>query len=156
MANHFYHQLNSPLGMLTLQATENALISVQFGAYTVPGDKEQSQILSEAVSQLKAYFEGRLKQFNLPLAPVGTAFQQQVWQALIDIPYGTVAGYGQIAGRLGKPGGMRAVGMANNRNPIPIIIPCHRVIGSKGQLVGYAGGMWRKEWLLRHEGYLLC
>lgn len=151
-----YCQLNSPLGRLTLQASEAALIAIRFDGPGLPAQQEQSSLLNEAVNQLNAYFEGRLDKFDLPLAPDGTEFQQHVWQALSQIPFGTVASYAQIARQLGKPGGMRAVGMANNRNPIPIIIPCHRVIGSGGKLVGYAGGMWRKEWLLRHEGYLLC
>ena len=93
--------------------------------------------------------------FDLPLAPVGTPFQQRVWTALLNIPHGVTISYGELATRLGDPKASRAVGLANGRNPISIIIPCHRVIGANGNLTGYGGGLDRKEWLLRHEGALL-
>ena len=106
---------------------------------------------AEAVEQLKAYFAGELTNFDLPLVLTGTAFQRRVWWALADIPYGRTESYGSVATRVGNPKASRAVGMANNKNPIPIVLPCHRVIGANGQLVGYGGGLWMKEWLLRHE-----
>jgi len=108
-----------------------------------------------AIAQLHEYFDRRRTVFDLPLAPVGTPFQQRVWTALLDIPHGVTISYGELATRLGDPKASRAVGLANGRNPISIVIPCHRVIGANGNLTGYGGGLDRKEWLLRHEGALL-
>jgi methylated-DNA-[protein]-cysteine S-methyltransferase len=102
-------------------------------------------------SQLDAYFAGSLRAFDLPLATSGTPWQRSVWQALSGIPYGTTVSYGALAARLGRPTAARAVGAANGRNPISVIVPCHRLVGSTGGLTGYAGGLPRKEWLLRHE-----
>lgn len=102
-------------------------------------------------AQLRSYFAGELRMFDLPLAPHGTDFQRQVWRALAAIPYGQTATYGAIAARLGRPGASRAVGMANGRNPISVIVPCHRVIGANGKLVGYGGGLQRKQHLLALE-----
>ena len=104
-----------------------------------------------AADQLDAYFTGVRTTFDLPLAPLGSEFQQRVWSALQEIPYGRTESYGELAERIGSPGGARAVGLANGRNPIGIVIPCHRVIGSNGSLSGYAGGLDRKRWLLDHE-----
>jgi methylated-DNA-[protein]-cysteine S-methyltransferase len=109
-------------------------------------------VLAAAERQLRAYFDGQLQQFDLPLAPVGTAFQRRVWHELEQIPYGETASYGEIAARLGlPPGASRAVGTANGSNPIAIVVPCHRVIGSNGTLTGYAGGLHRKRYLLDLE-----
>jgi methylated-DNA-[protein]-cysteine S-methyltransferase len=102
--------------------------------------------------QLREYFEGRRRSFTVPLAPQGTPFQLAVWNALLEVPYGDTVSYGQIAERIGKPSAVRAVGAANGANPIPVIIPCHRVIGSNGSLTGYGGGIERKQWLLALEG----
>src|SRR5699024_5673425 len=107
--------------------------------------------LTEAVAQLKAYFEGDLQNFSLTLNPKGTSFQQKVWKALGDIPYGTTISYLDLAKTLGDPKAVRAVAAANGKNPIMIVVPCHRVIGSDGSLTGYASGIWRKKWLLEHE-----
>jgi methylated-DNA-[protein]-cysteine S-methyltransferase len=107
--------------------------------------------LSEAARQLAAYFAGDRTEFDLPLAPAGTEFQKRVWDELTRIPYGLTVSYGEIAERIGNPKGVRAVGLANGRNPISIVVPCHRVIGANGKLVGYGGGLPRKEWLLAHE-----
>jgi methylated-DNA-[protein]-cysteine S-methyltransferase len=111
---------------------------------------------ADVVRQLDAYFEGRLRRFELPLEPVGTPFQLAVWAALREIPYGETISYGELASRVGRPGSARAVGLANGRNPLPIVVPCHRVIGANGRLVGYAGGLARKRLLLdleaRHAG----
>lgn len=112
-------------------------------------------LLHEAAQQIQAYCAGSLRCFRLPLAPVGTAFQQQVWQALLQIPYGATRSYGAVASAIGKPRAARAVGMANNRNPLPIVIPCHRVIGASGKLVGYAGGLEIKKRLLQRESILI-
>ncbi|MBK4716461.1 MULTISPECIES: methylated-DNA--[protein]-cysteine S-methyltransferase [Tenebrionibacter/Tenebrionicola group] len=107
-------------------------------------------------AKLQAYFEGELAVINgLPSATAGTPFQREVWQALRAIPCGQVMRYGELAKKLGRPGAARAVGAANGSNPVSIVVPCHRVIGSNGTMTGYAGGVSRKEWLLRHEGYLL-
>jgi methylated-DNA-[protein]-cysteine S-methyltransferase len=110
---------------------------------------------ADAIAQLRAYFAGELRTFELPLAPHGTPFQRRVWDALLAIPYGTTTTYGRLAQQLGDPRAVRAVGLANGRNPIPIIIPCHRVIGANGSLIGYGGGLERKQWLLEREGALL-
>jgi methylated-DNA-[protein]-cysteine S-methyltransferase len=111
----------------------------------------ETALINEAFSQLNAYLAGELKQFSLPLAPVGTDFMQTVWKTLLDVPYGETASYKQIAEKIGNPKAVRAVGMANNKNPLPIFIPCHRIIGSNGKLVGYAGGLQMKQQLLDLE-----
>lgn len=141
----------SPLGPLTLTASENALLSLDFGDTRTSGDSP-SPILEQAVRELAEYFAGTRKDFTIPLSPAGTPFQQKVWAALLTIPYGRTASYGEIAAKINKPGGAVAVGQANSRNPIPILIPCHRVIGADGKLVGYTGGMHIKEALLAIEG----
>jgi methylated-DNA-[protein]-cysteine S-methyltransferase len=106
------------------------------------------------MAQLDEYFEGKRKKFDLLLEPMGTDFQKKVWKHLVKVPFGKTASYLDVAMALGEMKATRAVGSANGRNPIVIIIPCHRVIGSNGSLTGYGGGMWRKEWLLKHEGVL--
>lgn len=140
----------SPIGPLTLTAHSDALTRLDFGA--VPQEPlEETPLLQEAARQLAAYFDGALQRFNLPLKPRGTAFQQQVWAALQGIPYGRRVTYSDIAQGVDNPKGVRAVGMANNRNPLPILIPCHRVVGKNGSLVGYGGGLAVKEYLLELE-----
>lgn len=114
-------------------------------------DSDTPAVLVEAASQLSAYFAGDRTAFDLPLAPRGTGFQRLVWAALLAIPYGETTSYGDLARQLGSPGAARAVGLANGRNPISIIVPCHRVVGSTGQLTGYGGGIERKRTLLAHE-----
>jgi AraC family transcriptional regulator of adaptative response/methylated-DNA-[protein]-cysteine methyltransferase len=114
--------------------------------------ESNSSILKESENQLRLYFNSKLEAFDLPLELEGTEFQKSVWNQLTKIPFGKTINYGQIAVRIDKPKSSRAVGMANHNNPIPIIIPCHRVIGKNGALVGYGGGLWRKKWLLEHEG----
>ena len=117
--------------------------------------QEAPDLLRHAVHQLQEYFQGQRQSFTLPLAPPGTPFQQRVWQALQHIPFGTTLTYRDLAQRLGMPQAARAVGHANGRNPVAIVIPCHRLIGSDGQLRGYAGGLDRKRRLLQHEGVQL-
>jgi O-6-methylguanine DNA methyltransferase len=112
-------------------------------------------VIDEALHQVAAYLAGTRQTFDLPLLLHGTAFQRQVWAQLRKVPYGHTASYRDIALAIGRPKAVRAVGAANGQNPISIIVPCHRVIGSDGSLTGYGGGLWRKEWLLRHEGTLL-
>ncbi|CAG1022900.1 Methylated-DNA--protein-cysteine methyltransferase, constitutive [Patescibacteria group bacterium] len=135
-------------------AEQNGLITdVYFEGETIANELiiENTRVLNEAFLQLNAYLAGELTVFSLPLAPKGTAFMQTVWQALLTIPYGSTVSYKAIAIAIDKPKAMRAVGMANAKNPIPIFIPCHRVIGSHGQLVGYSGGLAIKEFLLNLE-----
>ena len=149
--------IESPLGPLSITVSEGALRSLQLdGALArLRGAAADESLAATVADQLAAYFDGALQAFDVPVAPSGTAFQRSVWDQLTRIPYGTVASYGAVASRLGKPTASRAVGAANRSNPIAIIVPCHRVIGASGALTGYAGGMWRKEWLLQHEGYAL-
>ena len=144
--------VNSPIGRLTLQQEAESLVSLRFGWWDAEEvNQTNTPLLQETQKQLSAYFAGKLRQFQLPLAPKGTAFQQQCWQVLQTIPYGHTFTYQQQAEAAGKPGAARAVGMANHRNPLPIIIPCHRVVGADGKLTGYAGGLFIKEYLLELE-----
>ena len=150
--------MDSPVGELRIVEQGGAIVAIEFSPFTdvdgrPRGDRNDTQpVLVETVRQLRAYFDRDLKEFDLPLAPVGTAFQARVWDQLREIGYGETASYGQIAGRLGLTGhGARAVGLANGRNPIPIVIPCHRVVGANGTLTGYAGGLERKQTLLDLE-----
>ena len=148
--------VSSPLGPLLLTAEDCGLTGIQFldgkDAPPTPHNLIESRApFKEAIRQLQAYFQGKLKTFDLPLSPKGTAFQLKVWKALCDIPYGTTISYGEQAKRIGKPSAARAVGRANGCNPLPIVIPCHRVIGSDGRLVGYAGGLPIKDYLLHLE-----
>ena len=142
---------DSPVGLLRLESDGDALCAVRLApARTEP--ERPCPVLAETARQLGEYFAKQRRAFELPLRAAGTPFQQQVWAALRDIPYGQTRTYGQIAAAVGRPKACRAVGMANNRNPIMIIVPCHRVIGADGRMVGYAGGVWIKEALLRLEG----
>lgn len=156
-------RMDSPLGPMILAATKQGLCGVWFEGQR-HGPSEESMrswtsqacdgLLQEASRQLQAYFSAELSVFDLPLdLSVGTAFQQSVWQTLLTIPSGTSQSYGQLAQRLAKPKAMRAVGAAVGRNPLSIIVPCHRILGAGGQLTGYAGGLWRKQALLKLEGH---
>ena len=150
--------MDSPVGELRIVEQDGAISAIEFTPYhehdgRPRGDRDDSSaVLAEAVRQLSAYFDRDLKEFDLPLAPVGTDFQQAVWAQLREIGYGDTASYGEIAKRLGKSNAAsRAVGLANGSTPIPIVIPCHRVIGADGTLTGYAGGIERKQTLLEIE-----
>ena len=148
-------QFESPIGRLTIFANSGGITEIRFpnnSAPLVAESRQKNKYLNEAIEQLNAYFDGYLKTFDLPLSLHGTDFQNAVWAQLQKVTHGTTASYGQIAAAMGKPKAARAVGMANNKNRIPIIIPCHRVIGSDGSLTGFAGGLEAKRWLLRHEG----
>lgn len=152
----YYCYLNTPIGDLLLAGDEDALCLVGFPEGSMRRDPEPDWIYSEKpfaepIRQLNDYFAGNLQQFDLKLRPGGTEFQMQVLDELQKIPYGTTASYGDIARRIGRPKAVRAVGAANGRNPLPIIIPCHRVIGSSGDLTGFGGGIPTKEALLRLE-----
>ena len=149
--------LESPLGPICLAGVDAGLTRVDFQhgerpAPALSNRRPPPAYFDQAMQQLREYFEGTRRAFDLPLAPPGTAFQQQVWQALQRIPYGQTTTYQDLAERLGKPRAARAVGTANGRNPIAIIVPCHRVIGRDGRLRGYAGGLPIKQQLLQHEG----
>jgi methylated-DNA-[protein]-cysteine S-methyltransferase len=152
---HYYY-MKSPVGKLLLAGDEAGLKLIKFPTSKkgrIPESEwEQSERpFSEAIRQLNAYFDGKLKQFKLRLAPEGTPFQSRVWQALQDIPYGETISYGELAGRIGNPKAPRAVGGAVGRNPLAIVIPCHRVIGSDGGLTGFGGGLETKKVLLELE-----
>lgn len=141
----------TPIGRLTLVEEDGALTEARFGANTEDCCVQRTPLLDKAVMELYEYFSGQRKQFDLPLKPQGTLFQQKCWQALLAIPYGETRTYGQQAALIGQPKACRAVGMGNNRNPLPVFIPCHRVIGANGRLTGYAGGLSIKEKLLQIE-----
>lgn len=148
--------LESPIGRLGLIGDENYLVEILFeeelNTRNLELYKEENQhILQKAKEQLTEYFAGDRTRFTVPLQQEGTAFQQRVWNALIKVKYGTSATYKDIAEEVGSPKGARAVGMANNKNKIPIIIPCHRIVGSSGKMIGYAGGLEKKEILLALE-----
>lgn len=151
-----YTTLPSPIGELLLLSNGTALTGLympdnRFSPLGQLGLHEDARPFAEVIGQLDAYFAHRLRTFDLALAPSGTPFQRRVWQALGQIPYGQTKSYGQIALALGHPGAGRAVGFASARNPLSLIVPCHRVVGSSGQLTGYASGLERKRWLLAHE-----
>jgi methylated-DNA-[protein]-cysteine S-methyltransferase len=138
------------LGKLGIAEQDGNITEVYFANEVIPQDVElaETALINEAFLQLNAYLAGELREFSLPLAPRGTVFMQTVWKALCAVPYGTTASYKDIALAIGNPKAVRAVGQANNKNPIPIFIPCHRIIGSDGKLVGYGGGLEIKEFLL--------
>ncbi len=143
----------SPVGRLLLEVEDGFVVRLDFadGIEAEGKNGNESALMTQVVMQLDEYFRGARKNFNLPLNPAGTGFQRKVWDVLLTIPYGETRAYREIAEAVGCPKGFRAVGMANNKNPIAIIIPCHRVVGSNGKLVGYAGGLDRKEALLALE-----
>ena len=143
------HTVDTPIGPLLLRADDGRLSRVEFGTPTACSSGAAP--FPETEAQLHAYFAGELERFELPLAPRGTAFQRNVWQALAEIPYGGTITYSQLAARIGRPSACRAVGVANGGNPLPVIVPCHRVIGAAGALTGYGGGLERKRHLLALE-----
>jgi methylated-DNA-[protein]-cysteine S-methyltransferase len=155
---NLYSYFDSPIGPLLLTSDAAHLT----GLYMETGHESQptagwvedgtAEPLAATRRQLSEYFAGSRRTFELPLRLEGTAFQQRVWRELTEIPYGETWSYGQLAARIGKPSASRAVGLANGRNPISILVPCHRVIGADGSLTGYGGGLERKQWLLAHEG----
>lgn len=143
---------NSPIGPLEIVGSSHEIIRVDFLDSISTSDYAPNDAVAECIKQLTEYFQGARREFDLKLNPEGSDFEQRVWRELLQIPFGTTRSYADIANRLGKLSAVRAVGRANGRNRIAIIIPCHRVIGSNGSLTGYGGGLWRKEWLLKHEG----
>ncbi len=156
MAGVRYTQIESPVGPLLLAGDEAGLRQIRFAQGKQPARVEASwtkdrAFFSSLIGQLRAYFAGELERFDHPLAPAGTPFQLKVWKELCAIPYGETVSYGELARRIGNANASRAVGLANGSNPIPIVIPCHRVIGSNGRLTGYGGGLAIKEKLLALE-----
>jgi len=161
---NYYTTVDSPIGRLLLTSNGEALTGLYMDVPARDAERHLQRVINEgfedataaplpkALRQLEEYFAGSRRVFDLPLALRGTPFQQRVWQALSEIPFGETWSYGQLAKRIGNPKASRAVGLANGSNPISILVPCHRVIGADGSLTGYGGGMERKQWLLRHEG----
>ncbi|MGA9590980.1 MAG: methylated-DNA--[protein]-cysteine S-methyltransferase [Salegentibacter sp.] len=143
--------LQTPLGTAEICGDENGISEVKITDAEAGSSEEVPEELQPAVRQLSAYFEGNLKEFDLKLNPAGTDFQKKVWAALLQIPYGTTTSYLELSKKLGDVKAIRAVAAANGKNPLWVIVPCHRVIGSDGSLTGYAGGLARKKWLLEHE-----
>ena len=156
---NFSCRLDSLVGPLTVVSDESAVTAVRFGGFVTDGvvlagptdDSAWPEVLRQAVRQLTEFFAGERRTFTVPLAPAGTPFQRQVWRALQTIPYGATCSYRDIACAVGRPAACRAVGMANHCNPLPIFIPCHRVVGADGRLTGYAGGLAIKSRLLQFE-----
>ncbi|WP_462159798.1 methylated-DNA--[protein]-cysteine S-methyltransferase [Pseudoalteromonas sp. GB56] len=154
--NTYQQMMDTPIGDLVVQATENGLSYVGFdSARFLPASTPKNPLTELGCQQLTEYFSGKRQQFSVPLEVNGTAFQSQVWGALRDIEFGKTNSYLDIAQTIRNPKAVRAVGAANGRNPISIIVPCHRVIGSNGTLTGYAGGIERKQWLLQFEQAIL-
>lgn len=152
MKNIFYYQ--TPIGKIAIAEKDNQITDLYFESNTIPTEKynvKETEILKEANKQIQEYFDGKRKDFCLPLAPYGTEFMKAVWNSLNSIPYGETRSYQEIAQSVKKEKAHRAVGLANNRNPIPIFIPCHRVIGKNKKLVGYGGGLEIKKYLLEIE-----
>jgi methylated-DNA-[protein]-cysteine S-methyltransferase len=148
--------IDSPIGELTLTSDDGLLTGIQMHEQRhlkeIPATyRRDDRGLAHVVEQLNAYFAGELSEFDLPMTMHGTEFQRRVWSALCEIPYGETISYGELARWVGNPKASRAVGLANGRNPVAIVVPCHRVIGADGSLTGYGGGLERKVWLLEHE-----
>ena len=154
-----YTYLASPLGKLLLTSDGESLTGIQFPRHQPSPSPvhwtRDPQRLREACRQLRAYFAGELREFDLPLSMAGSPFEHRVWNALRKVRHGQTVSYGYIAARIGQPKACRAVGLANGKNPIPIVVPCHRVIGADGSLTGYGGGLDTKRWLLELEGFRL-
>lgn len=145
--------LDSPIGLLTLVAEDGVLAGVYFPEHrhAPPLDLPSGPAPGGVVEQLEAYFAGAVRGFDVPLTVGGTPFQREVWAALVTIPYGETWSYAKLAAAIGRPRAVRAVGLANGRNPVSIVVPCHRVVGASGSLTGYGGGLAAKAWLLEHE-----
>lgn len=150
MQGAFFGFYESPIGLIEVVGTSGTITSLRFVEQRRPGFATNATV-DEALRQVSGYFLGTRRVFDIPITLRGTDFQQLVWEQLLRIPFGRTVPYQEIANAIGKPQAVRAVGAANGKNPISIIVPCHRVIGSNESLTGYGGGLWRKEWLLRHE-----
>ena len=146
----YHDSFETPIGFIRVEANDSYICSIGFQERPV-AVSNACPLTIAAIKELKAYFSGGLQEFSLPLAPNGTAFELEVWNELSKVPYGETCTYLDIANCMNNPKAIRAVGRANGANPIPIVIPCHRVVGADGSLTGYSGGLWRKRWLLDHE-----
>ncbi len=154
-----YHYYQSPIGILRIEVYDALVHEIYFmdkenkkkdnSESTL--SKNDTKVLKKCLQELDEYFDGKRKDFDFPFQQSGTEFQQKVWNELMNIPYGRTISYLQLSQKIGKAKAIRAVGTANGRNNLPIVVPCHRVIGSNGSLTGYGGGLWRKQWLLEHE-----
>ena len=149
-----YEFVETPIGWLKIHASEDGITAIDFDAQPENGD-HGNDLTARCKQQMLEYFAGEREEFDVPLAGKGTLFQKSVWRALTQIPFGTTCCYQDIADIIGNRKAVRAVGAANGSNPIPIIVPCHRVIGRNGSLIGFGGGLDKKQWLLKHEGALL-
>lgn len=143
--------INSPLGFVLIEGNEDGISKISVTSDETILSKSIPELFNDVVVQLKEYFEGNRTDFQFKINPNGTDFQKKVWEELLNIPFGKTASYQEITNKLGDPKAIRAVANANGKNPLWIVVPCHRVIGSDGSLTGYAGGLWRKKWLLEHE-----
>ena len=151
-ARLFKTYYKSPIGAIEILGTKEGVVSVNFVEGRVRSDAKIPRVITACRKQIDEYFRGKRKNFSLSLLSHGTDFQKSVWDQLMKVPYGKTASYGAIAKSIRSPNAFRAVGNANNKNPLAIVVPCHRIIGSNGNLIGYGGGLWRKIWLLEHEG----
>ena len=147
--NRYYDTLDTPIGVLTIEADDEYVLKILFDWDDV--EVRPNALTQRCKAQLQEYFNGERTDFDMPLQFQGTAFQEQVWRALLHVPFGETASYGQQAGKMNNPKAVRAVGAANGQNKLSIVVPCHRIIGANGKLTGYGGGMHRKRWLLDHE-----
>lgn len=152
MKKRFVTYYNSPLGSIEIKGTENFISEVNFVIDEYESSQDLPALLMQCKKELQEFFEGKRKDFSVKVKPEGTPFQKKVWKQLQKIKYGDTTSYLDLSKKLGDKKAIRAVGYANGKNPVAIIIPCHRVIGATGKLTGYAGGLWRKQWLLKHEG----
>src|SRR5436190_15274701 len=152
MQNHYKAYIQSPIGIIEIVSNEDAILQVNFVSEEGEGAANLPYVLLECISQLNEYFKGERKDFTVKIDADGTPFQKKVWSELLNIPHGTTTSYLKLANAVSDARSIRAVGGANGKNKIAILIPCHRVIGSDNELVGYSGGKWRKQWLLEHEG----
>ena len=153
MSKIFYSHYESPIGLIEIGGTSAAITALNFVDKRRKGS-ESHPYVDGILKQLDEYFAGTRREFNVDLSMEGTEFQRRVWRELMTVPFGQTASYGDIAAGIGNPKAVRAVGGANGRNPVSIVVPCHRIIGSDNTLTGYGSGLWRKEWLLKHEGSL--
>jgi methylated-DNA-[protein]-cysteine S-methyltransferase len=144
----------SPIGWLEIVGIKEGIQGIRFVDKSGRDSPDPPACLVLCRKQLDEYFQGKGTTFAVPLVLDGTPFQKSVWRALLEVPYGSWTTYGEVARTIGRPRAARAVGQANNRNPVVIVVPCHRVVGNGGELVGYGSGLWRKEWLLEHEGVI--
>ena len=151
MGSEYTQLYESPIGLMEIKATVEGIVSVLYINEKYDADFVTNDIISSCIAQFDDYFAGKLQEFSINVIPSGTPFQLSVWKELVNIPFGETISYIELAERLNNPKSVRAVGGANGKNPINIIVPCHRVIGKNGTLTGYGGGLWRKEWLLEHE-----